>query len=361
MRTEEVDPGTITVSKFNERTEDIEENSDDSPSLTDSVKEIGVVEPPKVRETNSEEFDYEVIVGQRRVNAAQQAGLESLPIIVGEWDDEEALTMSISENIDAFKETVSPTDRAEALETLWELMDEEGDPSPSKISNRIGVGKGTISTWLEPVKERWKDSKTTTEPVSQSDTFDNQTSQSSETIADKLGERKMSVIRNATDSQDESDEVAEKVYEEKLTQSEVKELRTHLEDGDDLDTAVEKVKQEDDDDVPSSFSDVADDEVDDVDDPTDIVDDEEEESSETPWQKQIEEIETKEVEIEEIRTLTVEIPEDIYERIENYASDFDYDSVEDYLRFLIPEYLESQDGTEEIIRILQTKVAKRGY
>lgn len=368
----QVDPSSIVTSEFNERTEVIEESDDDSPSLVDSVSELGIVEPPKVRETDEEGYDYEVIVGQRRVKASQEAGFDTIEVILGEWDDQEALTMSISENVDSFKESVSPTDRAEALLSLWELMGGNTDekPSPSKLSDKLGISKTTIGQWLEVLDDRWRDSDTVTKPID-----DGSSVEQTETIADKLGERKMVEIRKATDTQEESDEVAERVFEEGLSQVEVKDLRTHLEDGIGLDDAVERVKDSGNDEPQSftDFSNLSDDETPDlpdsfteIDDPTEVTEEEVEEDETTTqdtFSQQIRDIEMVEVVVEEGEIdFTLELPEKTYERAEEYASNFGYETVEDLLvGKTIPEFLNSDDGKETITEILEEKAKARGY
>lgn len=240
-----VDPFKVGVSEFNERKEDnLGIETGDGPSLGNSVNEIGIVEPPKVRELPEDEkdpFEYEVIVGQRRVNAAQSANIEEISVIVGNWDDKEALVMSISENIDAFKEKVSATDRGNALQKLWELMpgtDEDDFPSSSPLARELGVPIQTVSTWLETLRPEW-DGTEIEAPVKKTDSSD--CHNVPDDIADKLGERKLLEIRNATGGGEEGEKVAKRVLEKDLNRDEVKKLRKYLEEDVELDTAIKHV------------------------------------------------------------------------------------------------------------------------
>lgn len=357
----EVDPSNITVSEYNERIEEVENDSD--LSLEASISEVGVIEPPKVRKIGSDEYKYEVVVGQRRVRAAQSEEIDSIPVIVGEWDDQEALTMSISENVEGFKKKVSPTDRGEALLTLWELMggDSEERPSHTALAEELAVPRPTVSQWLETVKDRWRGSRTTEEEIESDGSVVEQ--QKKETLADKLGERKMADIRRATDTQEESDRVARRVYDEGLTQEGVKDLRGLLEDGKTLDESVEDLKSDGrkyqtfDDVLNNDDNEGEEDEVEEVSDPTDVTED-----TEDTIPHQIETVETVDVSIAGEIEFTVELPEETYDRAESYASNFGYDSVEDLLiSETIPQFFQSDDGKETLIELLDEKAKARGY
>lgn len=156
MEMQTVQPDNVIVSEYNERQEEIDD--DRLETLIDSVREVGVATPVMLRHSNNDdvEEEYEVIIGQRRVAAAQAAELFSIPAIVTDWDNEDALAASISENVETFSQSVSTKDRAEALAKLWEEMDGEGRPQASKLSERLGVAVSTVSRWLEPLRDEWK-------------------------------------------------------------------------------------------------------------------------------------------------------------------------------------------------------------
>jgi ParB family chromosome partitioning protein len=66
--------------------------------LTNSIREKGVMQPLLVRPTRDPNI-FEIIAGERRWRAAQQAGLHEVPVIVREVDDREALELAIIENV----------------------------------------------------------------------------------------------------------------------------------------------------------------------------------------------------------------------------------------------------------------------
>ena len=76
----------IKPNRLNPRTEFSKLGLDE---LSDSMKMVGVLEPVIVREVGDD--SYEIVVGERRYRAAQQAGLEVLPVVVKDYNDEEVL------------------------------------------------------------------------------------------------------------------------------------------------------------------------------------------------------------------------------------------------------------------------------
>lgn len=85
--------------------------------LTQSVKEHGILEPLLVRPTADGE--YELIAGERRLRAARAVGLEEVPIVVREFDDQQALQVSLIENLQ--REDLNPVEETEAVMELLSL------------------------------------------------------------------------------------------------------------------------------------------------------------------------------------------------------------------------------------------------
>ncbi|MGH2412751.1 MAG: ParB/RepB/Spo0J family partition protein [Microcystaceae cyanobacterium] len=79
--------------------------------LTQSVKEHGILEPLLVRRLADDE--YELVAGERRYRAAQEAGLEEVPISLRELDDEQALQVALIENLQ--REDLNPVEETEGL------------------------------------------------------------------------------------------------------------------------------------------------------------------------------------------------------------------------------------------------------
>lgn len=84
--------------------------------LTASVRQRGVLEPVLVRRVDD---GFELVAGERRTRAAQDAGLSHVPAIVLELDDREALEISIMENLQ--REDLNAVEETEAVLALLEL------------------------------------------------------------------------------------------------------------------------------------------------------------------------------------------------------------------------------------------------
>jgi len=85
--------------------------------LTTSVKTLGILEPLLVRQKPSGE--YELVAGERRYRAALSAGLTCVPVVVRELTDEEALHLSLVENLQ--REDLNPIDETEGILQLLSL------------------------------------------------------------------------------------------------------------------------------------------------------------------------------------------------------------------------------------------------
>ena len=72
-------------------------DADALKSLTDSIRSAGLLQPVVVRERG--DGMYELVVGERRLRAAQGAGLETIPALVRDVPDEEMLELALIENI----------------------------------------------------------------------------------------------------------------------------------------------------------------------------------------------------------------------------------------------------------------------
>jgi ParB family chromosome partitioning protein len=81
--------------------------------LADSIRAQGVIQPIVVRPVDG---DFEIIAGERRWRAAQLAGIEEIPVIVRDVDDEVAVALALIENIQ--RENLNPLEEAAALKRL---------------------------------------------------------------------------------------------------------------------------------------------------------------------------------------------------------------------------------------------------
>ena len=84
--------------------------------LAKSIKQNGIIQPIAVRLDKFESNKYEIVAGERRWLASQQAGLHEIPIVVLELDDRETLEIAILENIQ--REDLSAIEEAKGYEKL---------------------------------------------------------------------------------------------------------------------------------------------------------------------------------------------------------------------------------------------------
>src|SRR3546814_6467116 len=91
-------------------------------SLVESVREKGVLQPILVRRDPVRPEMYEIIAGERRWRAAQQAQLHEIPVLLRELSDQEAAEVALIENIQ--RENLSPIEEAEGYRRLIERSEE---------------------------------------------------------------------------------------------------------------------------------------------------------------------------------------------------------------------------------------------
>ena len=108
-------------------------------SLAASLKEKGALQPILVRPAGNQ---YELVAGERRLRAAQAAGLESLPAFVRDLSDEEAATMTLIENIQ--REDLNPIDEARALRNLADQFHQTHE----QIARQVGRARTTVTNLI---------------------------------------------------------------------------------------------------------------------------------------------------------------------------------------------------------------------
>ena len=89
----------------------------------ESIKQIGVVSPLIVRP--DPEGGFEILSGHRRLHAAQLAGLETVPVIVKEMDDDAAIIFMVDSNLQ--RENILPSERAFSYKRKLEAMKHQGE------------------------------------------------------------------------------------------------------------------------------------------------------------------------------------------------------------------------------------------
>ena len=110
----------------------------------DSIMQVGVLNPAIIRP--APEGGYEMVAGHRRLHAADLAGLKTIPAIVRNLDDDEAVILMVDSNLQ--RETISPMERAqaykmklEALKHQGKRVDLEGKSTSTQIAQKLSVEK----------------------------------------------------------------------------------------------------------------------------------------------------------------------------------------------------------------------------
>jgi ParB/RepB/Spo0J family partition protein len=115
-------------------------NQDTLDELAASIREHGVLQPILVRPTGVNR--YQLVAGERRWRASKQAGLETIPALIEEIDDDTALEISIIENLQ--REDISPLDEA----AMYDRMVREHGYSIRKLADKLGKDKGYLENRL---------------------------------------------------------------------------------------------------------------------------------------------------------------------------------------------------------------------
>lgn len=108
--------------------------------LSDSIREVGLLQPPVVREVG--EGKYELIMGERRFRASQAAGLREIPVIVRETSDREMLREALIENI--HRSELNALEEASAYTQLLQDLGVTHD----ELALKIGKSRAAISNTI---------------------------------------------------------------------------------------------------------------------------------------------------------------------------------------------------------------------
>lgn len=107
--------------------------------LADSIRAQGVIQPVVVRRRSGE---YELIAGERRWRAAQKAGLDHIPAVVREIDDNQAAAMALIENLQ--REDLDAIEQAQAMQRLVK----EFELTHQQVADVLGVSRPAVSNAL---------------------------------------------------------------------------------------------------------------------------------------------------------------------------------------------------------------------
>jgi ParB family transcriptional regulator, chromosome partitioning protein len=122
-------------------------DEEDMAELVHSVREIGILQPIVVRPAvDGVGQDYELVMGERRWRAAQQAGLETVPAIIRSTSDDDLLRDALLENL--HRSQLNPLEEAAAYQ---QLLDDFGC-THDELADRIGRSRPQVSNTIRLMK-----------------------------------------------------------------------------------------------------------------------------------------------------------------------------------------------------------------
>ena len=110
--------------------------------LADSIRERGIIQPIIVRKSSDQNDKFEIIAGERRWQAAQNAGLHEVPIVEIEADDLKSLEFAIVENVQ--RSDLNPIEEARGYKKLVD----EFNYDQEKVSKFIGKSRAHVTNCL---------------------------------------------------------------------------------------------------------------------------------------------------------------------------------------------------------------------
>jgi ParB family chromosome partitioning protein len=119
-------------------------NDETLKELSNSILELGIIQPVTVRKTKEEYF--ELISGERRYKASKMAGLKTIPAFVRLADDKESLEMALVENIQ--REDLDPIE----IGLSYRRLIEEINLTQDQLSDRVGKKRSTITNYMRLLK-----------------------------------------------------------------------------------------------------------------------------------------------------------------------------------------------------------------
>jgi len=117
-------------------------NKDSLEELTSSIKERGVIQPIIVRPDKENSEKYEIIAGERRWLASQNAGLHEVPVVIVNVDDEKSLEFAIVENVQ--RQDLNAIEEAQGYQRLID----DFSYNQEKLAKFIGKSRSHIANIL---------------------------------------------------------------------------------------------------------------------------------------------------------------------------------------------------------------------
>lgn len=108
--------------------------------LANSIKEHGIIQPLIISKIS--EHNYQLIAGERRLRAAQRAGLRTVPVIIRQADELKKLELSLIENIQ--RRDLGAMEKAKAYQRLMD----EFNLTQEEVSKKLGKARATVANTL---------------------------------------------------------------------------------------------------------------------------------------------------------------------------------------------------------------------
>jgi ParB family chromosome partitioning protein len=136
LRFEEVPTSAIRPNTYQPRRNFSEESIRE---LAASIREVGILQPLVIRST---ETGFELIAGERRLRAAQEAGLDRVPVLIREAAESESMEMALVENLQ--REDLNPLETAAAYQALLDSFGLTKD----QLAARLGKSRAGVANTL---------------------------------------------------------------------------------------------------------------------------------------------------------------------------------------------------------------------
>ena len=118
-------------------------NDDALQELSDSIKQIGIIQPLILQKRNKY---YEIIAGERRWRAAKLAGLKEVPAIIKDYTEKEIVEVALIENIQ--REDLNPIEEAKAYQRLVKEYNLKQD----EVAERVAKSRVTVTNSMRLLK-----------------------------------------------------------------------------------------------------------------------------------------------------------------------------------------------------------------
>ncbi len=173
-------------------------DEDSLQELADSIRQVGVIQPILVQDRKDH---YEIIAGERRWRAAKLAGLKEVPVIIRDYTEQEIMEISLIENIQ--REDLNPIEEAQAYKRLLTEFNLKQD----EVAERVSKSRTAVTNSMRLLK--------LTDRVQQM-------------VIDEMISTGHARALLAIDNPEEQYEIAQRIFDEKLSVREVEKLVKNL-------------------------------------------------------------------------------------------------------------------------------------